>query len=326
VGADDDLDTTATGAATIGPRRRAEARGFAMDANDFDALTRTLVAGKSRRSLVRAVAGSLLGGVLAARHRTPAAAAPNPNGPCPFLDYCGPSAPTLCGIGANDDCGCSHADCGECRSCVGRPFVCKLRANGSGCSSDGNPCTQDICQNGRCLHPPVTNGTACGGGKVCSNGVCCAVGLTGCGNACVDLETNEDHCGACKRECRGNASCLDGVCDGCVVGQIACDDGCHNPLTDPNNCGECSNACTGGRVCANGVCCPPGQTGCDGTCVDLKTDAGHCGACGKICLGAKDTCCNGGCVDTGSNDNHCGRCKRKCGRKENCQRGRCRRK
>src|SRR5690606_41027939 len=61
--------------------------------------------------------------------------------------------------------------------------TCALPISGS----DGNNC-------GTCAN-------VCGAGTACSMGVCgtCAATETQCGNSCVDVNTNRNHCGACDR-------------------------------------------------------------------------------------------------------------------------------
>ena len=90
----------------------------------------------------------------------------------------------------------------------------------------------------------------------------CGVGQTLCGDACVELGSNVDHCGRC-----GNF---------------------------------CPQPTTGMRVCREGVCgaqCSVGTTQCDGRCVVLATERLHCGACGRACA-AVQFCVDGGCSDT----------------------------
>ena len=72
---------------------------------------------------------------------------------------------------------------------------------GSSCS-DTNACpTGKYCANGSCL-PQVTNGTSCQTMAQCQSGncsgnLCCAAGLTNCSGTCIDLTSNDKHCGAC---------------------------------------------------------------------------------------------------------------------------------
>lgn len=40
----------------------------------------------------------------------------------------------------------------------------------------------------------------------------CTDGLTSCGDGCVDLKADPNHCGACDTECSNDQSCIDGAC------------------------------------------------------------------------------------------------------------------
>ena len=43
-------------------------------------------------------------------------------------------------------------------------------------------------------------------------GLECKPGLTRCGNACYDLDSDEEHCGICDRRCGDVAMCVEGSC------------------------------------------------------------------------------------------------------------------
>src|SRR5207249_1618219 len=61
------------------------------------------------------------------------------------------------------------------------------------------------------------------------------------GNACVDLQSNTYHCGACRRTCVGGSTAAD-----------------VNPPVAYCCAGQC---CPGDAACIGGVCkCPPGRT------------------------------------------------------------------
>jgi hypothetical protein len=102
----------------------------------------------------------------------------------------------------------------------------------------------------------------------------CPQGQTRCNNKCVNLKTNERHCGSCFNRCGSNQTCCKGRCvnlqrnerhcgscsNRCAEGQECCDGTCVNLQTDINNCGACGNACSTGESCVTGVCspeCPP---------------------------------------------------------------------
>ena len=57
-----------------------------------------------------------------------------------------------------------------------------------------------------------TCGNACPAGSVCNGGVCgcSAAGQMLCGNACIDVMSDNDHCGGCNRPCNG--TCTNGAC------------------------------------------------------------------------------------------------------------------
>ena len=69
-------------------------------------------------------------------------------------------------------------------------------------------------------------------------------GRIACGEACVDSENDNAHCGACETVCAGAQVC---------------------------SASRCRADCEGGR------------TKCDGACVDIASDKAHCGACSKVC-------------------------------------------
>jgi hypothetical protein len=173
--------------------------------------------------------------------------------------------------------------------------------------------------------------TACSGTNyLCSPTGCtptCASGLTFCGstdggspkNACVDLQTSPENCGACSAGCTGQVTlqenactagtceatgaCLPGSepCDGICVpnGTVTCGAQCGVDTTlDNDNCGGCGNACLPGTFCANSQCvdlCPVTYTACGGTCVQAQIDPANCGGCGQAC-DPGDVCAAGSCV------------------------------
>src|SRR3954468_5581080 len=93
---------------------------------------------------------------------------------------------------------------------------------------DGAKCKKGKCKcksglvdcNGVCLSS-CDSQPSCGDGLVDCNGVCspscnsqstCESGLTECSGACLDLDRDEQHCGACNNSCIGRATCKNGVC------------------------------------------------------------------------------------------------------------------
>jgi hypothetical protein len=100
--------------------------------------------------------------------------------------------------------------------------------------------------------------------KVCG----CPEGKTRCNDRCVNLKTNENHCGRCSKRCAAGQECVAGVCQGgCPSGTTRCGTGgCLDLSTDNDNCGTCGNHCLDvGGICQNGECrcldvCTPGYT------------------------------------------------------------------
>lgn len=119
-----------------------------------------------------------------------------------------------------------------------------------------------------------------------------------CGNQCVDLMSDPEHCGECFRDCDWPTRyCVAGEC-ACQDGFAVCDDDCVD-LTKNGNCGACDNSCPGDQVCRMGECkpnCASFGTECAGSCVDLQTDEEHCGECGEDCF-SDELCIEGVCVD-----------------------------
>lgn len=150
-------------------------------------------------------------------------------------------------------------------------------------------------------------------GGICWKGACgCPSGLTQCGNDCVDLDTDNLHCGSCDGVCKAPTdpndprwecgpskqppntkwTCIQGECSmQCApswgdCNDAFCADGCELDLSsDPKNCGACGHACAQGQDCVEGACLCNGGTLCRGTCVDLDNDPMNCGYCGNECDG-----------------------------------------
>jgi hypothetical protein len=101
-----------------------------------------------------------------------------------------------------------------------------------------------------------------GDDKVCA----CPEGKSRCNDRCVNLKTNERHCGSCFNRCEEGQECVDGVCSG---GEPICTPSCPPP--SPTVLCTCTNSVVGaGPTCADfGVTlivsscadCPPDQPG-----------------------------------------------------------------
>lgn len=128
----------------------------------------------------------------------------------------------------------------------------------------------------------------------------CDEGQTTCSDTCVDLQTNNAHCGLCGTSCGAGHVCTAGVCTTvCTGGQVNCAGVCRDISTDSSNCGSCGHMCGVGETCSGGICSctSPGFTNCGGFCVDLNTTS-NCGGCGVTCPAGPNssaTCTAGHC-------------------------------
>jgi hypothetical protein len=245
---------------------------------------------------------------------------------------------------ADRACGGADGRGGPCRDCTAEGQrccggVCQQCCTDAQCD-DGNPCTTDRCQQGACVHEPVTPGTLCtDDGNPCTanfcddEGECVAGALTGrrCGEdndtPCMIHLCDED--GECLPAFLTGVACDDGQSNECTQGicddegacvpfpreGVACDDG--DPCTEFDVCDE------DGRCRGLPVVCPEGERCCEGACHACCVDA-HCPA-GWTCIAhvcvepddpdpeicAPDTCpdgcCDafGACLD-GTSDLACG--------------------
>jgi len=154
------------------------------------------------------------------------------------------------------------------------------------CTPDctGRECGDDGCGGscGSCIDP-----------FLCDSGTCeCPEGLDDCSGTCVDLQTDNDHCGECGNGCDMDAVCTLGVCLP-TCGDTICDGG-----EDCENCpSDCPTAAD--EVCCSGVlhsgdCCDDQDCNAPSTCVgwsclppstcENDADGDHYGA-GASCAG-----------------------------------------
>jgi hypothetical protein len=169
----------------------------------------------------------------------------------------------------------------------------------------------------------------------------CGGSATKCGDACVDLVNDLDHCGACANACPQTMICSIAQCDfTCNGGTDKCGSTCVNLSSNLKHCGACDVECAAGEVCSGGACalsCQAGLTECAGTCVNLLTDYQHCGDCEASCMAGEVcsagscqlTCqagltdCNGTCVSLQSSNQNCGACDNPCASGHICSSGSC---
>lgn len=70
----------------------------------------------------------------------------------------------------------------------------------------------------------------------------CLPGSVDCGSGCVDLDSDQLHCGACGNACDAGEACSAGTCSlTCQNGLTNCGGTCRDLQSDPNNCGACGN-------------------------------------------------------------------------------------
>ena len=194
---------------------------------------------------------------------------------------CGPDS---CG-GSCGDCEDEHActedactEDGQCTFIV-NPFFCLLDGFclPSGTENPENGCLKCLPNVSKSEWSPVENGTSCGAGKVCFDGVCC------------DQETNCD-----GKDC-GDDGC-GGTCGQCPEGQWECDEGscvcvpaCEDKECGPDGCGGSCGGCQGEQdACLDGACVC--QSDCEGKECGADGCGSSCGQCqdGFLCL--EDTC------------------------------------
>ena len=181
------------------------------------------------------------------------------------------------------------------------------------CALNGpaNPCIETICavESGLCVYRLRDNGTMCGSGQTCAQGVC--VNEDACGNGTKDGEETDVDCGgsvcpgcALGGACLSTNDCDNGTCDtvesgtcepfntcgnGLLEGSEACDDHNRTPLDGcTSSClREEGVVCTTSAQCSSGYCpdgvCRPSN------CVNGVMDADETDLnCGGSCLPCAD--------------------------------------
>lgn len=241
-----------------------------------------------------------------------------------------------CGNGIleiGEQCDDSNTLNGDCCS-----STCQYESSGSSCTSDGNACTNDICNAaGTCTHPAIT----CNDGSLCTTDTCNTA--TGCvytpitcndGNVCTGDSCNAligcvyspltgpacaSDGNACTLDLCSAGSCTHVAISGCCTLNSQCND--NNVCTAPDTCNLVTNTCSNPALSCgvnNDGCCPSGCTiGSDNDC----TICGNNGDCNdnnacttNICSGGActyppilsctsgDGCCPSGCNAVTDND------------------------
>ena len=237
-----------------------------MDATHFDAMTRALVAPRSRRRVLVAAVGAALGGLLGAAGLKEAAAACREVG-----EKCAADGDCCAGARCNGKgrcvCKAGRTNCdGRCRDLVTDEQNC-------GACGQTIPAGKICCF--RRARDPETDPNNCG-----ACGVSCPTLTSCCGGACVNLNLSPVHCGACNRQCAPGKSCCRGAC--------------VDYETSPVHCGGCDKACAAGKTCCKGHCvaaCPPGSTRDPATCQCRCTATGQ-PPCNGVCCPSGWVCEN----------------------------------
>lgn len=197
------------------------------------------------------------------------------------------------------------------------------------CPSDGNPCTDEICD--AATHTCTSVPKSCGIDSACSVGSCdpatgqciqtpksCASdGL--CSTGSCDPATGQ--CVQIPKSCANDGLCSVGSCDAatgaCVQKPITCqadDNHCTTEFCNPAN-GLCESTapktCAGDGLCSTGSCDPA-----TGNCVqtpkscsdDSKCSTGSCDPATGQCTQTPKVCANDGLCSTGSCDAASGNC------------------
>ena len=187
---------------------------------------------------------------------------------------------------------------------------------------DGECVAKPICDEQKEIYDATSNTCKCNVAAhwTGSAGSCtCAEGMSLCKGACVDVNTDVDHCGACSSPCSLSNECIGGKC----LGPSNCNGGNHNTKDSIDHCGRCGNRCDDGTTCILGECVVgDGYTYCNGEKVRLNTPS-HCNSCepcsdGLICEnnecleGQGKMVCNNRVIDSRNDSANCSRCGNVC--------------
>ena len=104
-----------------------------------------------------------------------------------------------------------------------------------------------------------------GDDKVCG----CPEGKRRCNDRCLDLKTDERHCGSCSNRCAEGEQCVDGVCQGggCPGDLLTPVDGGPPLCACAQSCFASCADCLAGTICvSDGFCSSSGPPGFNVTC------------------------------------------------------------
>jgi hypothetical protein len=167
----------------------------------------------------------------------------------------------------------------------------------------------------------------------------CSADLSLCSGTCVNLQTDQDNCGACGFSVPYGETCRNGqfsspagqnpagsvatsapaaVPQGtCPSGRSSCNGTCRDLVNDAANCGSCGNSCPSGQDCENGRCLLPV------TSVPVMSTSPALTITPELSCSHDQIPCGSSCVDVFSDKNNCGVCGRACGSQDKCVNARC---
>jgi hypothetical protein len=146
------------------------------------------------------------------------------------------------------------------------------------CRRLGRACRRDSqCCSRNCIRQ--------GDDKVCA----CPEGKTPCNERCVNLERNENHCGACFNRCPEDVECVGGQCGPQCGPGVVCDVSFTQCGQETGQLCACTDRLEGGTVCGADFCGPPCTS--SDECVQQFGPGAVCqapgtGCCGQVCIPA----------------------------------------
>jgi len=163
-------------------------------------------------------------------------------------------APTRTGSSCDDGDACTVGDtCDGDGSCVPGPV----------CPSE-DPCLASTCTQGACQTADEPEGTSCGA----------MASLRCCGGACVDISTDETHCGGCSAACAAGKACE----------SVEATSNCSAHPADTSGRCTCNatSLCPLGQICRTaqpyaGRCTPDTPAQCDDAFTDVNSCPNFCG-------------------------------------------------
>lgn len=241
-----------------------------MDDRRFDALTRALAGGTSRRTAIKGLFGGAVGGIAVATRLGKVGAQPPPE--CETVLDC--SLPDTCTTATCDfD---ESAQKSYCHFLYCDGYCCENGTEIGTCVAGGDCCSDVDC---------VAAADVCSK-AICNNGTCEAVAGCNEGDVCCGQGTDSAHC---SPECCGDGDCTASSCGTCG------EDGyCHYPQCCDS--GDCATypcgVCNDLGICEYVECCS--SYDCQGPCETCNSD----GVCERCLLGTE--CCGDICVTTGT--------------------------